>query len=526
MTVALGVVTTADGMRIVAADAGEKRVELPLTAIVQQGLPKKRSRLAYKGQLDGWASADFNTYCRGLSLVLPDWAEPKHQLFTHMLEDGTTVYVPALAFMRAFFWPSNEVLPATFSSQNIDQFAHIAYQDEVPMVVVQGGPYALKSLRPDEGNDRYLKWLLASASARRAAQSVELAALKGWLGIRLPEGEFDLSIVGHRTAEAFYATSIEVNCVKVGAADNISEQEELFYLHRSPVGEVERRASRVGPTVSDAEWCALEPWLRAEGFLGGHAGLILMLRRMVNGYWDIAAPGIVSEAGRVLRTWSNGATLQGLLDRLDVMRRGVFPMTDGRLQALSSDAMDKRSHPGAASRSAQVFLDTEFVDRNKEVVFLSIGLDSAQGQFYGERVPGSLGAGFSAGQFIDEEVLPQLGLGVGMQGAICDIASALVDWLNGLDADRVEVHYDFNIDYSLFENLLALVPGRLRVELQPSHIGYLLEDPTGITAAFMAWTMAGASKGLRRHHALADAMALRARFNAVHPDQSNEEDEV
>ena len=50
----------------------------------------------------------------------------------------------------------------------------------------------------------------------------------------------------------------------------------------------------------------------------------------------------------------------------------------------------------------------------------------------------------------------------------------------------------------------------------PVHVGYLLDDPLGEEAAVASWSATDKLRGLQRHHALADAWALKARFEAVH----------
>lgn len=98
----------------------------------------------------------------------------------------------------------------------------------------------------------------------------------------------------------------------------------------------------------------------------------------------------------------------------------------------------------------------------------------------------------------------------------------------GTPALQVAVGYDFHADFDLLEQLLGLpeasgvvnpVPDRLAVVwgsiLVPTHVGYLLDQDEADKAAEAAY--AGlAGRGLYPHHALADALALGARYLAVH----------
>lgn len=173
--------------------------------------------------------------------------------------------------------------------------------------------------------------------------------------------------------------------------------------------------------------------------------------------------------------------------------------------------LQSSAHPGPA----QVFLDTEFIETRAGPVLISIGMVAATTHFYGERPADSFSAA-RANRFVREEVLPQFGKCPGVYGNETEIAHGLVAWLNALSAERVEVHYDFSLDYQLLEQLIALVDQPLRPRLDAVHIGYLLADAGGTEAAEQSWAATAASMGLHRHHALADAMALRARFEAVH----------
>ncbi len=515
MSLAIAAVPSQRGITVEAVAANGQRTELPLSKLSHDGLPSKRARFDVRGELGTWAAADFAEYCAGLGVVLPAWATPRHQVFTHQLADGMTAYVPALVLMRAFFWPNAEVLPAAFTSHNVDQFAYVNYANEPPVVTVMKGLNFFRAFDAREGNDRYLKWLHGSRSARACCQAVELQAMKGWLGLKLPEGTFDLTLVGHREGAAFYATAVELHSVTVLAEDNISGQDEIFYLHRSPTTSAMRRAEGIDTNITVDEWQALQPLLMAREFEAGPDFLRLMLKRLANGHWDRADPGVVCEAGHVLRSWTTSTTLDDLLDRLDTIRRGIFPTDARRLNELRAGAQVKVKPQAQATKIVRLFLDAEFVDKKDDVQLLSIGLAGDDSEFYAERDRASLGK-LNAGKFIDTEVLPQLGRGIGLAGSPCDIAKALVAWLNSFDADRIDVHYDFNLDYTLFEQLVMLVPGQLATPLEPVHIAYLLDDPDGIGAALISWVGSKASRNIQRHHALADAIALRARFLAVH----------
>lgn len=165
-----------------------------------------------------------------------------------------------------------------------------------------------------------------------------------------------------------------------------------------------------------------------------------------------------------------------------------------------------------------LFLDTEFCESSRGPTRLSLGMVSNDQEFYAElsveeltRIPRR-----RLTDFLQMEVLSQFGCLPASAVSTQVMASKAVAWLNGLDISKVEVAYDFSVDFTLPEQLLALAPKPLNTTLVPTHVGYLLEDPDGLEAASACWDGLAATRGIRRHHALADALALRARFVAVH----------
>ncbi len=96
------------------------------------------------------------------------------------------------------------------------------------------------------------------------------------------------------------------------------------------------------------------------------------------------------------------------------------------------------------------------------------------------------------------------------------MAQAAIRWLASQDGGALEVAYDYSMDFSLLERLLTGLDKTALSRLVPVHVGYLLDDPLGLEAAVTSWSATEKLRGLRRHHALADAWALKARFEAVH----------
>lgn len=510
MFLAIGILLIDGSLAVEAVGKNGERATTSIPSLATDGLPMKRARVSFSGALTDWQPARFADYAQGLGIELPAWAGPRHAVFRIERDDGESLFVPALAFMRAFFWPAKDVLPETFTSLNVDKLAFLRFADDLPVVQVEGGLTGFRSFDPRKGNDRNLRWIHISQSARASAQSVEVGASRGRLTLDLPRGKFELNLVGQHSGRSFYATAVEVESVEVDPTDNLTGQAEVFFLHRDPSTDVTRRAGEVLPLVSDAEWKAIEPQLRIHGFAWEAAQLRHLGRYLAQRYWEREAPGVVLELGWLLHQWTTSGVLKALVDRLQLLRECRFPV---------EQPLPGHRHPVTVSTQqsnvARVFLDTEFVDRRTDVELLSLGLVCGTTEFYAERPLPLPRSSWQRGSFIETKVVAQMGTGLGIQGDAYAIAAALVGWLNSLGAERVEVHYDFNIDFLLLEQLTTLLPGELGTVVVPAHVGYLLDDPTGEGAATSSWERLGAERGLHRHHALADAISLQARFYAV-----------
>lgn len=164
------------------------------------------------------------------------------------------------------------------------------------------------------------------------------------------------------------------------------------------------------------------------------------------------------------------------------------------------------------------FIDTEFHRARRGPRLLSLALVAGADECYFELDEPSLAGalGNRAPIFVRSQVLPQLGRVPHAAGPLDWIGQQTVEWLNRRPGETVTVHYDSATDYELLEQMVAAATAPLTVTLRPAHIGYLLEEEGGVAAAEACWAQVARERGLARHHALADALALRARFEAVH----------
>ena len=174
--------------------------------------------------------------------------------------------------------------------------------------------------------------------------------------------------------------------------------------------------------------------------------------------------------------------------------------------------------PAAAKTALRAYLDTEFMEHDGEVSFISVGLVADTGkEFYAEMPTVEVEKLLAKhpSDFVRREVLSQFGLVPGVPWS--EVPERFASWVDGLGAITIEVIYDYSADYLLVEQALARLTRLPSVQLVPVHVGYLLADEDGQKAASTCWDAVASFKGVHRHHALADSYALRARVEAVHP---------
>ena len=175
--------------------------------------------------------------------------------------------------------------------------------------------------------------------------------------------------------------------------------------------------------------------------------------------------------------------------------------------------------------STRVFLDTEFTSLNSPEL-LSVGLVSDAGlecyieldlesQIGQERIA-------AASPYAIEYVLSQWSRDVSARERSAHLGVSAAGWLERLAeyvGDDIELIYGDRIDADLLElELRSAVIRWPRIEqrLRWSIVSYL-NGATAVEAAMAeSWAQSFELEGLKRHHALADARALRAGFEAMH----------
>jgi hypothetical protein len=172
-----------------------------------------------------------------------------------------------------------------------------------------------------------------------------------------------------------------------------------------------------------------------------------------------------------------------------------------------------------------VFLDTEFTDLlNPEL--LSIGLATLDGrEHYGE-LDLTTDAGKArvkaSSAFVQSGILDMWGLVPGATGTECEMGRRAGEWLLGLAAEAkniVEIAFDYGMDYELLEYAIrdAGLWDQVRKVVLPVNVNPITGTITRELAAEECFRELGklGGRGLKRHHAVAHALALRAAYMAV-----------
>lgn len=172
-----------------------------------------------------------------------------------------------------------------------------------------------------------------------------------------------------------------------------------------------------------------------------------------------------------------------------------------------------------------VFLDTEFTDLlNPEL--LSLGLVTLDGREHYAELDLTTDTGKArvkaSSAFVQSGIFEMWGYVPGATGTEWEMGRRTAEWLLGLAAEsetKVEVAFDYGMDYELMEYAIrdCGLWDQVREVVLPVNVNPITGSITGELAAEECFRELGklGGRGLKRHHALADALALRAAYMAV-----------
>ncbi len=170
--------------------------------------------------------------------------------------------------------------------------------------------------------------------------------------------------------------------------------------------------------------------------------------------------------------------------------------------------------PAPGSMNMKVFIDAEFTSLNAPDL-LSIGLVADDGrECYVELAV----ARRRVNACVQERIAPYLGLMPVRAATRQDLGRFIGEWLLTLGQRSIDVVYDFHADFEWLEDALraAGLWSRLSGMLLPHKVAYLARQRYSDEAMDTSWTASSSADGIARHHALADARALRAGYEAAY----------
>jgi len=236
------------------------------------GVPTCSTLVKHKGTLDFGAlvAGSANEYLRALALPVPECATNRHMVLEGEL-DGVQVVIPALVLMRALFRPTKFLLPLMFRPQALDHVCFVDFERSPVDVVVHAtwnGTY-----RAGDEVQQCVSWMTLFPSATRFAASIHAFALRGQIGMEVPQGSARVTMDGLKVDGVLFATEMKVISVRANeepilAATGCSRDFVLRNVSRSSsrkanlteIGKIPNGKSG-DLDVSDSEWKAIEPTL-------------------------------------------------------------------------------------------------------------------------------------------------------------------------------------------------------------------------------------------------------------------------
>ncbi len=162
-----------------------------------------------------------------------------------------------------------------------------------------------------------------------------------------------------------------------------------------------------------------------------------------------------------------------------------------------------------------LFLDTEYTTHAAPEL-LALALVSMTGdEYYCElhgQDPCSQARMARSNDFVRATVLPQFGRLPSRRQCAAELGRDLPLWLAQRGCKSLHVCYDWSVDFNLLESLLQELGASCELRLlEPCNLSILNTEPHAEAAREAAYHLLG-TRGLCRHHALADAWALRAAY--------------
>jgi hypothetical protein len=227
-----------------------------LSQLSTRGLPRQaKSRHTIRVRLqNAQASQELSINVRR-ALALPCSVSASHRIFHYDLH-GRRYIIPALALMRAFFFPSRVFLARMFGPHALDQMGFIDVDSSPPQLKTLTGLMPGVSEVHRAAFRAVLLWLLGYPSARRMAGTIHRLATLGRIDMQLPFAIAHLEVSGISVENAFCVTKCRLLSI-------LPEEKPLYKIDfetelvmqriHDNVYEVPRSGSGT-VQISDTEW--------------------------------------------------------------------------------------------------------------------------------------------------------------------------------------------------------------------------------------------------------------------------------
>ena len=185
---------------------------IPREQLHNQGLPEftgATCRKRFTADFKDWREVSLHEYLTPLGFELPASIDLRHQCFSFEIKDKTYL-LPALALMRGMFFPANVLLPTMFLPNSLETACNFGFRDEYLTAELE--PSWLRRNRAYRSTHlpKLLTWLYAYPSAFKMVSSVHAMAMRGAIGMELPNAKATLVLHSVAVGERQFVTKVSL----------------------------------------------------------------------------------------------------------------------------------------------------------------------------------------------------------------------------------------------------------------------------------------------------------------------------
>lgn len=324
---AVGTIRRGRDLVVVVRGVDGTDTHMPMAAVASEGLPTGLEKRRAETNFEAWEEAPAEVYASAFG-----WpgGDARHKVWT-VKAAGTTLVVPALALMRAFFRPHAYVLDELFRPQGLDGICTYSGSE---VVLVRSWPGAKKRAKLASILEP-LAWMYSFPSARQMASSVYQHAQAGVIGVDLPRATVRVTVSGRSAGTHFYVTRLVVSAVEaLEAPFEFAQAPQRRFRFKASALERDAQVPRAAPAfdrlplrngefrTSDAEWKVLQPLLNTAKRARRYDNRLILdgiLEKVCTGKgWREVAygAGTFVTANRQYITWKNNGTWARICDVL------------------------------------------------------------------------------------------------------------------------------------------------------------------------------------------------------------------